>query len=90
MNLCNHKGLVCTWLRFCQKANKSFTEKDIEEESERWLNQKRSDSKTLAVRRANEKKVNVQKEVVARNGEESEDGLDATTIRSYRESKWFS
>ena len=69
--------------------DKSCIEKDIEDESETWLNQKKSESKNSAIRRANEKKVNVQKEVVVINGEESEDSIDATTISRYRESKWL-
>ena len=89
MKLGAHKGLVHAWLRLAQKRNKSCTEKDIEEENERWLNPKKSESKNYFVRRSNEKKVNVQKEVVVSNGEESGDGLDATTIRRCRESKWM-
>ena len=89
MKLGSHKGLACAWLRLAQKGNQSCTEKDIAEESEKLINQKRSESKTSAIRRADEKKVNVQKEVVVSNGEESDDYLDVTTIRRYRESKWL-
>ena len=88
MKLGDQKGLVLAWLRFSWKGNTLCTEKDVEEESERWLKRKKNGSETSAIRRATEK-IKEQKEDVANDGEYSDDGLDASTVRRYRESKWL-
>ena len=86
MELGYQKGLVFAWSRLSRKGNRSCTENDIEKESEWWLNYKKNGSETSATRRATEK-TKEQKEGVVSNGEESDDRLDANTIRHYRESK---
>ena len=88
MKLGGQKELVFAWLQLAWKGNIPCTEKDIEEESERWLKHKKKRSETSATRRATEK-TKEQKEGVAINAEESDDGLDANDIRHCRESKWL-
>ena len=89
MKLDDQKGLVLAWLRLARKGNRSCTEKDIEEESERLLKCKKNGSETSVTCRATEK-IKEQKEGVVSDGEDSDDGLDANTIRRCRESKCLS
>ena len=88
MKLGDQKGLVFAWLRLSRKGNKSCTEKDIEEESEWWLNYKKNGSETSTTRRATEN-TKEQKEGAESNGGESDDGLDENATHRCSESKWL-